>query len=54
MKDLNEQNLTEQPIIDWFKQLDYEHKFGFDISTGEILVERNFKEEISGKSRKIN
>lgn len=45
-KNLNENTLTEQPIIDWFKQLGYEYKFGPDISTGGILVERDFKDMI--------
>jgi type I restriction enzyme R subunit len=43
MKNLTEQNLTEQAVIDWFKELGYEYKFGSDISTGGILVERDFK-----------
>jgi len=43
---LTEQNLAEQPVIDWFKQLGYEHKFGPDISTGGVLVERDFKDVI--------
>ncbi len=43
---LNENTLTEQPVIDWFKQLGYEYKFGPDIATGGILVERDFKDVI--------
>ncbi len=43
---LTENILTEQPVIDWFKQLGYEYKFGPDISTGGILVERDFKDVI--------
>jgi len=43
---LSENTLTEQPVIDWFKQLGYEYKFGPDISTGGVLVERDFKDVI--------
>jgi len=42
----NENNLAEQPSIEWFKQLGYEYKFGPDISTGGVLVERDFKDVI--------
>lgn len=35
MTNLNEQILTEQPVIDWFKQLGYEDKFGPDILLGK-------------------
>jgi Type I site-specific restriction-modification system, R (restriction) subunit and related helicases len=38
---LEEQTLTEQPVIDWFKKLGYEYKFGPDISPGGVLVERD-------------
>ena len=38
MTHLNETNLTEQPVIDWFKGLGYEYKFGPDISPGGFLV----------------
>ena len=43
---LSENTLTEQPVIEWFKQLGYEYKFGPDISTGGVLVERDFKDVI--------
>ena len=46
LKQLTEQNLAEQPVIEWFKQLGYEYKFGPDITTGGILVERDFKDVI--------
>jgi type I restriction enzyme R subunit len=49
---LNEQNLTEQPVIEWFKQLGYEYKFGPEISPGGILVERDFKDVILEKRLK--
>jgi len=52
MASLNEQNLTEQPVIDWFKQLGYEYKFGPEISPGGILVERDFKDVILEKRLK--
>ena len=45
-KNLNENLLTEQPIINWFEQLGYEYKFGPDITTGGILAERDFKDVI--------
>jgi len=48
-KNLTEQNLTEQPIIDWFKGLGYEYKFGPEITTGGILAERDFKDVILEK-----
>lgn len=41
MLNLNEQTLTEQPVIEWFKKLGYEYKFGPDISPGGVLVERD-------------
>ncbi|MDD3735288.1 MAG: type I restriction endonuclease subunit R [Candidatus Pacebacteria bacterium] len=44
-KNLNEQNLAEQPVIDWFKQLGYEYKFGPDISIGGVLLERNIEDD---------
>ena len=46
MQKLSENNLVEQPTIDWFKQLGYEYKFGPDISPGGVLVERNFEDVI--------
>jgi len=52
MTKLTETTLTEQPVIDWFKQLGYEYKFGPDISPGGILVERDFKNVILEKRLK--
>jgi len=49
MRNFNEYTLTEQPVIDWFKQLGYEYKFGPDISPGGTLVERDFKDVILEK-----
>lgn len=45
-KKLTEQILTEQPVIEWFKELGYEYKFGPDISPGGLLAERDFKDVI--------
>jgi len=52
IKNLNETTLTEQSVIDWFKQLGYEYKFGPEISPGGILVERDFKDVILEKRLK--
>jgi type I restriction enzyme R subunit len=52
MNKFNEQNLTEQPVIEWFKQLGYEYKFGPEISPGGIFVERDFKDVILEKRLK--
>jgi type I restriction enzyme R subunit len=52
MKSLSENTLTEQPVIEWFQQLGYEYKFGPDITTGGILVERDFKDVILEKRLK--
>ncbi|MGC9067275.1 MAG: type I restriction endonuclease subunit R [Minisyncoccia bacterium] len=49
---LTEQQITEESVIDWFKQLGYEYKFGPDISPGGILVERDFKDVILEKRLK--
>jgi len=43
---LSENTLTEQPVIDWFKGLGYEYKFGPEISPGGVLVERNDFEKV--------
>lgn len=51
-KNLNEQTLTEQSIIDWFKKLGYDYQFGPDITTGGILAERDFKDVILEKRLK--
>lgn len=46
MLKITEQKLTEQAVIDWFKDLGYDYKFGPDISPGGVLVERNFSDVI--------
>jgi len=40
MSKLTEQTITEQSVIDWFKDLGYEHKFGPEIAFNGILPER--------------
>jgi type I restriction enzyme R subunit len=52
MTKFKEQTITEQSVIDWFKQIGYEYKFGPDISPGGILVERDFKDVILEKRLK--
>jgi len=37
---LNEDTLTEQPVIDWLKELGYEYAFGPDIAPGGSFMER--------------
>ncbi len=47
MKNLNENTLTEQPVINWLKEMGYDYEFGPDLAPGEALSERNsFKEVI--------
>jgi len=41
LQKLTETALTEQPSIEWFKQLGYEYKFGPDISTSGVLESKN-------------
>lgn len=41
MKNLNENNLAEQPVIDWLKELGYDYEFGPDLAPGGSLQERN-------------
>jgi type I restriction enzyme, R subunit len=52
MPKITEQILTEEAVIDWFKQLGYEYKFGPEISPGGILAERDFKDVILEKRLK--
>jgi len=51
MKKITETILTEQPTIDWLKQLGYEYKFGPDISPGGVLVERKSHRDVILKDR---
>lgn len=43
---LNENTLTEQPLIDWLKKLGYDHEFGPDLAPGGALQERNSFREV--------
>jgi type I restriction enzyme R subunit len=52
MPKITEQILTEEAVIEWFKQLGYEYEFGPEISPGGILVERDFKDVILEKRLK--
>jgi type I restriction enzyme R subunit len=59
MSRLNEQSLAEKSVIEWFKELGYEYKFGADISEGGILPERGFRDvllegRLRGAIRRIN
>jgi type I restriction enzyme R subunit len=40
MPNLNEDTLTEQPVIDWLRELGYEYAFGPDIAPGGAFQER--------------
>lgn len=60
MKNLNEDTLTEQPVLDWLKQLGYEYTFGPDIAPGGAFQERGdyrdviLKERLETSLRRIN
>jgi len=41
MQNLNENSLTEQPVVEWLKELGYDYEFGPEISPGGILAERD-------------
>lgn len=44
---LNENSLAEQPVIEWLKELGYEHVFGPDLAPGQITGEReNFRDTL--------
>jgi type I restriction enzyme R subunit len=46
-KNLNENTLTEQPVIEWLKEMGYDYEFGPDLAPGQVLGEReNFREVI--------
>lgn len=45
-KTLNENTLTEQPVIDWLKGLGYDYEFGPDLAPGGALQERNSFQEV--------
>ena len=39
-KKLNENTLTEQPVIEWLKGMGYDYEFGPDLAPGQVLGER--------------
>ncbi|RMF92726.1 MAG: type I restriction endonuclease subunit R [Candidatus Schekmanbacteria bacterium] len=54
MRALNEFTLTEQPLIEWFKEMGYDYEFGPDLSPGQVTAERdNFYEVVlTGKLKR--
>lgn len=60
MNNLNENNLTEQSLIDWLKAQGYEHIYGPDINPGQPQSEREdfrgvvLKDRLLGAVRRIN
>ena len=51
MKNLNENNLAEQPVLDWLKELGYEYTFGPDIAQGGAFQERGDYRDVILKGR---
>lgn len=52
-KNLNENTLTEQPVIDWLEELGYDYEFGPDLAPGGSFMERDsFREVILEKRLK--
>jgi len=60
MNPINENNLTEQSLIDWLKGEGYEHVYGPDINPGQTRAEREdfrgvvLKDRLLGAIRRIN
>ncbi len=60
MNSLNEQNLTEQSLIDWLKGQGYEYVYGPDINPGQQKAERGdfrtvvLKDRLVGAIRRLN
>lgn len=60
MNPLNEQNLTEQALIDWLKGQGYEYAYGPDINPGQPHAERAdfrdvvLKDRLIGAIRRLN
>src|SRR3989344_2625145 len=60
MNPINENNLTEQSLIDWLKGEGYEHVYGPDINPGQARAEREdfrgvvLKDRLLGVIRRIN
>lgn len=47
VKQLNENTLTSQPVIEWLKEMGYDYEFGPDLAPGQITAERkDFREVI--------
>ncbi|MBU1130991.1 type I restriction endonuclease subunit R [Patescibacteria group bacterium] len=47
MNKLNEDTLTEQPVIEWLKEMGYDYEFGPDLAPGQVLSEReDFREVV--------
>ncbi len=51
MSKLNEDTLSEQPLLGWFKQLGYEYAYGPDIAPGGVAPEREDYRDVILKSR---
>lgn len=60
MKNLNENNLTEQSLIEWLQGQGYEYIYGPDINPGQPHAEREdfrgvvLKDRLLGAIRRIN
>jgi len=46
MSKFNENALTEQPVIEWLKEMGYDYEFGPDLAPGQILGERDDFREV--------
>jgi len=46
MRKLNEDTLTEQPVIEWLKEMGYDYEFGPDLAPGQVLSERDDFREV--------
>ncbi len=51
MNKLDEATLSEQPILDWLKELGYEYAYGPDIAPESVLGERDSYREVVLKKR---
>src|SRR3989344_1988594 len=60
MSPINENNLTEQSLINWLKGEGYDHVYGPDINPGQTRAEREdfrgvvLKDRLLGAIRRIN
>ena len=48
---LNENTLSEQPVLEWLKELGYEYAFGPDIAPGGAFMERGNSREVVLEAR---